>query len=133
MCEFCSEEYIRRPTTRVQKIIEDPAIFNDWDHWANMLNTSLFKSNKQWILDLNQIIDVHRKEKVQWRRNNFSLKQISKHSWGPEEYVMDSQPFHQYVLTQEQEREHIRVADNKPLEISWSCAGIAPDDFEPQV
>ena len=47
---------------------------------------------------------------------------------GPEDYVMDSQPCHQYELTQEQERQNIRVVDNAPLEISWSFAGIAPYD-----
>ena len=45
---------------------------------------------------------------------------------GPDDYVMDSYPFHQYELTQEQERQNIRVAENEPLEISWSCGGIAP-------
>ena len=59
LCEFCSEEYIRKPTTRVQKMVADPLIFKDWYHWANMLNRSLFKSDKQWMLDLYQIVDVH--------------------------------------------------------------------------
>ena len=55
---------------------------------------------------------------------------MNKQSWGPDDYVMDSQPFHKYELKQAQKRENIRIAGKKPIEISWSCAGINPKELD---
>ena len=130
LCEFCSEESIRKPTARVQRMLEDPAVYKEIDHWAITLNKSLFRSRENWILDLNQILDLHRYGKVQWRRNDFSLKDMNKQLWGPDDYVMDPQPFHKYELKQAQKCENIRIADKKPIEFSWSCAGINPKELD---
>ena len=81
-------------------------IYNDKSHWANMLDKSVWNSGKHWTLDIYQIIDVHRKGKVQWRRNNFSLNRMRKASYGPNDDVMDSATFHEYELKQEQERQN---------------------------
>ena len=38
LCENCLEEYIRNPTARVQKVMEDPMIYKDRSHWANIVD-----------------------------------------------------------------------------------------------
>ena len=82
------------------------------------------------ILDLHQILDLHRYGKAQWRRNDFSLKDMNKRSWGPDDYIMYSHPFHGYELKQAQNRENIRIADKRPIEISWSCAKFNPKELD---
>ena len=81
LCEFCSDESVRKPTVRIQRMIEDPAVYKEKDHWAMTLNRSLFTSRENLILDVFQILDLHREGKVQWRRKDFSQKEMNKRSW----------------------------------------------------
>ena len=78
LCEFCSEEAGRKPHARIQSIIRDPAVSKENDRWAMTLNRRLIASKQNWMLDIYQILDVHAKGKVQWRRNNFSIKVMEK-------------------------------------------------------
>ena len=78
-----------------------------------------------------QILDVHAKGKVQWRRKDLSIKDMEKRSNGAHDYVMDSFPYHRYELEQEQKRETQRIEDKKPTEISWSCKSFNPKELVP--
>ena len=95
------------------------------------LNRRLVASKENWILDIYQILDVHAEGKVQWWRNDFSFKEMEKRSWGSDDYVMDSHPFHGYELKQAQKREHTRIADKRPTDISWSCGKFNPKESVP--
>ena len=56
----------------------------------------------------------------------FSLNQMRKASWGPNDYVMDSAPFLEDELKEEQDRQQKLVAEGKKIDISWSCMGNGP-------
>ena len=73
-----------------------------------------------------QLLDVQRRGKVQWRRNNMSLARMRRSSYGPADYVMDSAPFFEDELKEEQERQLEIVAEGKEIGINWSCMGNGP-------
>ena len=88
--------------------------------------------HKQRKIDIGCISDsgFHREGRVQWRRNDFSQKEMNKRSWGQDDYIMDSHPFHGYELEQAQHRENMRVADKRPTGNSWSCAEFNPKELD---
>ena len=46
LCEFCSEEAVRKPHARIQRMIEDTAVYKEKDHWAMTSNRRLV-ANKE--------------------------------------------------------------------------------------
>ena len=82
------------------------------------------------MLDIYQILDVHAKGKVQWRRKDFTIKDMEKRSQGPYDFVMDSHPYHTYELDREKKRENYRIEDRE-TEMSWSCKGFNPNELVP--
>ena len=130
LCEFCTMETVRKPHARVKNMVSGPVVSAESNHWAMILVKKL-ERKQNWMLDIYQILDVHAKGKVQWRRKDLSIKDMEKRSYGAHDYVMDSFPYHRYELEQEQKRETHRIEDKKPTEISWSCKSFNPKELVP--
>ena len=52
---------------------------------------------------------------MQWRRNSMSLTRMRRASYGPTDYVMDSAPFLEDELKEEQERQQKLLAEGKEV------------------
>ena len=81
------------------------------------------------MLDVYEIFDVQGGGDVQWRRRDFTIEEMNRYSYGPDDYVMDSQTCHIRDLKILQERERTRRANGEESEISWSCKGFHPDSL----
>ena len=131
LCEHCSEEAVRKPHERIKTMVKDPVVAADSDRWAMILVEKLDRCNQNLMLNLYEILDVHAKGYIQWRRKDFTIKEMNKWSCGQNDYVMDSQPYQREELKRHQERENARLEEGREPEMSWSCKGFNPNELVP--
>ena len=112
-------------------MIEDPKVYKNPDRWAMSLGRLFIERGENWLLDVYEILDVHGGGEIQWRRRDFTVEEMNLWSKGPDDYVMDSQPYHTRELKILQERERTRKANGEESDISWSCKGFNPDSLAP--
>ena len=96
-----------------------------------MILVKKLERNRNWMLNVYEILDVHARGDIQWRRKEFTIKDMNKWSYGPNDFVMDSHPYHKHELQLEQERETYRKKEGRESKMSWSCKGFNPSELVP--
>ena len=87
------------------------------------LGRVFFQDGQNLMLDVYQILDVQSGGTIQWRRKDFTIKELKRWSSSPIDYVMDSVPYSSRELTdvQQHDLEHQRQTGESA--IRWSCKG----------
>ena len=123
LCEHCSEEAVRNPKKRVENLIADPKVNWEPEHWAMRLGRLCFQEGQNWMLDVYQILHVQSGGNIQWRRKDFTIRELKRWSCNPYDYVMDSEPYSRDEMqdVQRQDLEHKKRTGASA--IRWSCKG----------
>ena len=101
--------------------MKDPKIKADCTHWAHELDQSLLRCGPNLVLNVTQLVDVHRRGQTQRRRKDLTLTRINRSSRDSQDYVMDTMWCTTDELKEEQERQlKITARTGKNIPLNWS-------------
>ena len=75
------------------------------------------------MLDVYQILDVQSGGNIQWRRKDFTIRELKRWSRNPYDYVMDSERYSSLELTEVQQHDLEHKKRTGASAIRWSCKG----------